>query len=231
MKVHFPFSLLQTIPVWYFIGKWHMRRFHKYWSFKAEKKGNFVYVALGDSTTVGIGATTPSQGYVENIEKHLIKTLHKKIQVVNLAKGGATTASLLKHQLPRLKTLKPNLITMCIGANDILLLKKKQTIQKNIEEIISSLPPKSLVSEVPCFCCFPQEKWLAEVNSHIKVLCKKHHMVFIPLHSTTHTYRKDFSFVSNDLLHPNDKAYRVWAQQFISKLSFDFLQKTRHLTT
>ena len=70
---------------------------------------NPAYVALGDSWAAGFGASSPSEGYVPQLRAAVQLKLHcgprrrrgcKRLELVNLAQGGATTPSLIETQLP-----------------------------------------------------------------------------------------------------------------------------------
>jgi lysophospholipase L1-like esterase len=99
-----------------------------------------IYLALGDSLAVGAGASEPAiSGYVPLLHE-MIKADHpceeaeqdecQELVLVNLAEGGATTASLKDAQLPAaLELLEErnsddnptndvSVITITIGGND-----------------------------------------------------------------------------------------------------------------
>ena len=77
-----------------------------------------LYVALGDSTVEGIGATSPSANYVSRLHARL-RTVYPRAGVVNLGLGGATAADVVADQLERAILLRPRLVTLSIGPNDI----------------------------------------------------------------------------------------------------------------
>jgi lysophospholipase L1-like esterase len=77
-----------------------------------------LYVALGDSTVEGIGATRPGANYVSRLHARL-RTLYPRASVANLGLGGATAADVVGDQLERAVLLRPHLVTLSIGPNDI----------------------------------------------------------------------------------------------------------------
>ena len=85
-------------------------RYESYWRRHNEKvQGKQIdYVALGDSTAQGIGASHPSSGYVPLIARELESRYDKKIRYVNLSKSGATIEQALSTQLPAMEKLKTN---------------------------------------------------------------------------------------------------------------------------
>jgi lysophospholipase L1-like esterase len=76
---------------------------------------------------------------------------------------GATSQQTLNEVMPLLKNLKPEFITLLIGANDwikegISNSKFKIRIKNLIDEIQSNLPPKKLLLiTIPDFSCSPKK--------------------------------------------------------------------------
>ncbi len=56
----------------------------------------FLYVALGDSTVEGVGATSPDRNYVALLYERL-RAVYPRARVVNLGAGGATAAGVLSR--------------------------------------------------------------------------------------------------------------------------------------
>ncbi len=94
--------------------------------------GPSTYVALGDSVAAGVGAATPSGGYVPLLRARLAEQLGCgrspapgcPLELADLAVSGATTATLLRDQLPQaLRLLEGGadvrLVTVTVGGNDV----------------------------------------------------------------------------------------------------------------
>ncbi len=93
-----------------------------------------TYLALGDSVAAGVGAAAPATGgYVPLLAALLSERLGCAegptpgcpLSVRNLAQSGATTASLLRSQMPQaLEVLRTapdvRLVTLTIGGNDVV---------------------------------------------------------------------------------------------------------------
>ena len=93
-----------------------------------------TYLALGDSVAAGVGAAAPATGgYVPLLAALLSKQLGCAdglapgcpLSARNLAQSGATTASLLRSQMPQaLEVLRTapdvRLVTLTIGGNDVV---------------------------------------------------------------------------------------------------------------
>lgn len=82
------------------------------------------YVALGDSFSAGIGE--PGEvPWPEAVAGRLGAGAH----LHNLAVEGATSEHVVEHQLPRALHLKPDLVSVVCGANDVLL-----SVRPDVEE-------------------------------------------------------------------------------------------------
>jgi lysophospholipase L1-like esterase len=93
-----------------------------------------LYVALGDSTVEGIGATSPSANYVSRLHARL-RAVYPRASVVNLGLGGATSADVVAGQLERAVLLQPQLVTLSIGPNDLTGHVAVQEYERNLEMI------------------------------------------------------------------------------------------------
>ena len=77
-----------------------------------------VYVALGDSTVEGVGASGPEASYVSLLARRL-RSVYPNARAVNLGVSGARSSDVARTQLPRAVELAPDLITLSVGPNDI----------------------------------------------------------------------------------------------------------------
>src|SRR3989344_4557749 len=101
---------------WFFIPHALKRRILQIFRYQIQP---FVYVALGDSTAEGMGASTHDRAYTSIIHASL-KDRYRQAKYHNFAKSGAILQDVIKHQLPKALAAKPSLITISIGANDII---------------------------------------------------------------------------------------------------------------
>src|SRR5438105_1869021 len=97
----------------------------------------FRYVALGDSTGVGVGSGNDG-GYPERLYVRL-KRAGVKAGILNLAISGATTAELLRGPVQKAVEVRPALVTLGIGTNDLWRLVPVETFASNLGSIAESL--------------------------------------------------------------------------------------------
>lgn len=104
----------------------------------ADRTSAVLYVALGDSTVEGVGATSPDRNYVSRLHGRL-RTVYPAARAANLGVGGATSADVLLRQLDRAIELRPHLVTLSIGPNDITTRVRVETYEKNVDTILRRL--------------------------------------------------------------------------------------------
>jgi lysophospholipase L1-like esterase len=97
-----------------------------------------LYVALGDSTVEGIGASNPSTNYVSRLHDRL-RAVYPRARVVNLGLGGATSADVAADQLERAVLLRPQLVTLSIGPNDITGHVPVREYERHVDTIFRRL--------------------------------------------------------------------------------------------
>jgi acyl-CoA thioesterase I len=187
----------------------------KWWRDHSASDGELLYVAIGDSAAQGIGASAPDRSYVGLLAEHARAVTGRSIRVVNLSVSGATTELAVCDQLPRLRVLEPDLVTVAIGANDIAQWDPA-AFERNIRSIFAELPAHAIVAELPCFHLRHHERKVAVANRMLRAIAREHGLTVVPLHALTRRrgLRGILTEFAKDMFHPNDHGYRVWAEAF-----------------
>ena len=188
----------------------------KFWRERAAEDGDLLYVAIGDSAAQGIGASRPDHSYVGFIVRHLRNATPRTLRVANLAISGATVRMAIDEELPRLAKLDPDILTVCIGANDIAAFDERR-FEREVNELFDALPPHAIVADLPSFYFLPSQKKVHVANRIIRDAAAHRQLTVAPLHARTHRQGlwgmgRQFA---GDLFHPNDRGYRVWADAFL----------------
>lgn len=110
-----------------------------------------LWIVLGDSTSIGIGASGPDRGYVGRVRSALRAT-DPDWRVINLAMSGARVDDGLERQLPLLVDLvgqatEPPLVSMCLGSNDVFW-ERSGDLRERLKRLVGLLPPGSHVASV-----------------------------------------------------------------------------------
>ncbi len=103
-----------------------------------------LWVALGDSLSVGIGAGAYDRGWVGQLAARM-----PGWRVVNLAVSGGRVRDVLERQLPVLETLRPALVTLLIGNNDLVSPRLRPALPADLAELLRRVPPGTVVGNQP----------------------------------------------------------------------------------
>ncbi len=107
------------------------------------------WVALGDSLTQGIGASSPQEGWLGQ----LARRQSVPVDVINLSQSGARVEDVIASQLPAWRKLPPaprgEIVTVLIGSNDILSPRHRQLLPEAFAELLDQLPAGAVVSTIP----------------------------------------------------------------------------------
>jgi len=96
-------------------------------------------VALGDSYTIGTGLTDESQNFPSLLTKKLSEESGIEVALVNLGVNGYTTTDLIREELPIARRLRPELVTIMIGANDVVQGSGESAYRTRLAEIYDAL--------------------------------------------------------------------------------------------
>jgi len=182
------------------------------------------YVALGDSTGVGVGAV--NGGYVTRLHKRMLEQ-RPVIQLANLCVSGATTADVLRGQLNNGIAKNPQLVTLGIGINDISHGVHLEQFAQNYDRILSALkektkaqvvvsniPDVSTARVVPAFLRGKFHQQIVDFNHRLEEIAKRHGVTIFDIFSmTTRELHAHPEYFSPDGFHPSDEGYEMWAAQ------------------
>jgi acyl-CoA thioesterase-1 len=182
-----------------------------------------TYVALGDSLTAGVGVENINQTLPYLIsEKMLDKT--PQVNLINLAALGATSNDLVNNQLPKVKDLNPDLVTVFIGINDVHNFVSPKTFEKNLDQAIKTLkqtPAKILVISIPYLgskntVYFPYQFLLDDqtkkYNQILRKISLENNVQYVDIYSGTEKlFKESQEYYSSDLFHPNQKGYQLFS--------------------
>lgn len=80
------------------------------------------YVAIGDSQTEGLwdgNDTVGLLGFADRLAA-MIDSVYPGVHYANLAIRGKLVADVLREQVPQALAMRPDLITVCVGMNDVI---------------------------------------------------------------------------------------------------------------
>jgi lysophospholipase L1-like esterase len=172
-----------------------------------------LWVALGDSMTQAIGASRYDCGWVSQLQV-LLARAGTTYRVVNLSAYGARVDDVLTRQLPAMRALalKPDLVTVLIGSNDIVSRHGRRDLLGNYAELLAELPRGAVIASP-----FGNFGLGRQVNALIAAEAADRGLRVL-------NNREDSSFASwkgklaEDHFHPNDRGYGGLAEAFFRTL-------------
>ncbi len=198
---------------------WQLRRevdrYARYWSQPRGEPGGLLYIALGDSTAQGIGASAPERGYVGLIAQRLRVATGRPVEVLNLSRSGARVADVVADQLPKLAGRNADFVTVAVGANDIRTYDIHR-FDVDVDALIAGLPANAIVGDVPWFMHGGIGRRSGDAARYVAQAAGARGLAVAGLHDAMQ--RRGWTSMATDFaadwFHPNDRGYRVWAEEF-----------------
>ena len=98
------------------------------------------YVAIGDSYTIGFGIAEENRW--PNILTNHLKEMGVNIHLVaNVAVSGYTVKDIIELELKEVEKIRPDFVTVLIGANDNFEQKEAETYRQELQELLDRLQP------------------------------------------------------------------------------------------
>jgi lysophospholipase L1-like esterase len=185
-----------------------------------------LYVALGDSTVEGIGASTPAANYVSRLHERL-RAVYPRASAVNLGLGGATSADVIGGQLERAVLLQPQLVTLSIGPNDITGHVPLADYERNLETIFGRLAQETravvVANLLPDLAITPRfsgrevapavGRLTVRFNEALARIAGQHGVEVVDLYQASRAELPARpELVAADGYHPSDLGYARWAE-------------------
>jgi len=183
---------------------------------------DLLYLALGDSTGVGVGASAGG-GYPERLLVRL-QAARPAFRLLNLCQSGATTQDLIAGQLPDALRLRPSLVTVGIGINDVGMMLPEESFAANLQTLLLSLRrlgAKVALLNIPDLALAPAmaamrgssyERRIELFNEQIELSAARHEVLLVDLFSLSREKLRDRpGLFSPDGFHPSAEGYEAWA--------------------
>ena len=191
-----------------------------------DRGATVLYVALGDSTVEGIGATRPEASYVARLHARL-RAVYPRASVVNLGAGGATSADVIARQLERAVLLRPHLVTLSVGPNDLTGRVPVLEYEHNVETILTRLERETsavvVVNLLPDLALTPRFRdgestsavaaLTVQFNDALGRLARRHAVEVVDLYQPSRAeIPRHPELIAVDGYHPSDRGYARWAE-------------------
>ncbi len=219
------------MPIKFILFEKIRKIFSRFTFFLKKHDKTFIYVAIGDSSVEGVGASHHAKSYPSLVFEK-IKLSYPKSSYYNLGRKGDRIKHVIENQLPRVLTLKPNLVTISIGINDIRgrvklshfekdLSYLVETLQRETDTkiIINNIPDFSLLPTLPIYLRIASKILIHRFNRSIEKISGNFNLTLVDIFKISRKFCKQWKdFISTDGYHPSDAGYALWAEAIINNL-------------
>lgn len=182
-----------------------------------------TYVIMGDSTSVGQGGDY-AQGIAVETADHIAKAGHT-VTYQNFGVSGATVNDVLTKQLDQATSLKPDMVLIAIGANDvthltnlksiesdtILIIDKLRNANPNCKIVITGSPQVGSVPRFPQPAKYLAKARTAQINKVFNKVVSDKDITFARIADRTGQYFTEHpELFAVDKFHPTNEGYAVW---------------------
>lgn len=175
------------------------------------------YLALGDSYTIGTGASDDTHAWPSIIAARLGADL------TNPAVNGYTTEDLIRVELPLVPIVDPDLVTVLSGVNDLVQGRTIDEYRHSLATIYDAIEARPVVavsiptwSYVPAAAGFGGADQVArktgEFNDVARGEATARGFAWVDLGPVSTSAIGSPGWIASDDLHPGDAQYAAWAE-------------------
>jgi len=195
------------------------------------------YVAIGDSYTTGLGVLEKDRW--QNVLTENLKKEDIDIELtVNPSVSGYTVRDAINYELPVVKQINPDFVTVFIGTNDNFARRDVALFEKDLKELLDELQvelpnPQNIVlitipdySKSPAVAGYNSEnisKSIENYNEVIKEEAEIRGLKIADIFPVSQTMT-DMNDYTADGLHPSAQGYLRW-EKVIFPVVLDLLKK------
>jgi acyl-CoA thioesterase I len=180
-----------------------------------------LWVALGDSTAQGLGASNPKAGYIGQALQQLRRATGQRWQVLNLSVSGALIRDVLADQIPQLTSLTPDLVTCGAGANDILYSAPARLFS-DLRALLAAVPDNTVLLDLP----IPAGNWWIVGHMSVPYIARINRVIHevgadraLPVAEISAHFRAPWpGKFSCDNFHPSQDGYRDWTRALLAAI-------------
>ena len=174
------------------------------------------YLALGDSYTIGTGASDESLSWPAIIASRLGADL------TNPAVNGYTTLDLIRDELPYLERVKPDVVSILIGVNDLVQGRMPDQYRASLRTIYDAVSGRRVAAvSIPTWSYVPAaadfggkehvERLTAIFNDVAREEAAARELTWIDIGPASTSGVGTKGWIASDQLHPGDAQYAAWA--------------------
>jgi lysophospholipase L1-like esterase len=175
------------------------------------------YLALGDSYTIGTGASSASHSWPSIIARRL------GAELTNPAVNGYTTLDLIREELPYLERINPDLVSVLIGVNDLVQGRTPEQYRRSLKVIYDAVKQRQVGAvSIPTWSYVPAaadfggrnhvDRATAIFNDVAREEATRRGFTWIDITTASTSGIGTKGWIASDQLHPGDVQYAAWAE-------------------
>ena len=194
-----------------------------------------VYVALGASDSIGVGADRPAvEGWVPRVHAGL----PPRTRLVNLGIGGATLEDIVRRELPSALDARPRWVTVWAGVNDLARGVPRDRFSSELDSLLAELRSASnggdertvLLLNIPDLRQLPAfasvdpallDATVRDWNQAIAATAARHNVQVVDLYAHWDELARHPEYLSADGFHPSSAGYGRIAALVLDALDQD----------
>lgn len=183
------------------------------------------YLALGDSYTIGTGASDAAHAWPSIIARRL------GAELTNPAVNGYTTLDLIREELPCVDRVNPDLVTVLIGVNDLVQGRSHEQYRKSLRMIYDAVAERRVVAvSIPTWSYVPAaadfggkdhvERMTDIFNDVAREEAESNGFRWVDLAAASTSGIGSEGWLASDRLHPGDAQYAEWAHVIWAAINY-----------
>ena len=193
----------------------------------AGQKKPLVYVAIGASDAVGVGAGGPEESWVGD----LARKLPPGSRLVNLGISGEKLQGALVDELPVAVDANPDLVTIWLAVNDLNARVTAESYERDLDAMLSALQRQTHahvvignvpdLSLVPAYGGIDHTALAQEVDRWNAIIARQaalHGATVVDIHASWTDLAAHPEYVGIDGFHPSVEGYQRLADLFSATL-------------
>jgi lysophospholipase L1-like esterase len=186
------------------------------------------YLALGDSYTIGTGASSEAKNFPSILGARLTEATGTEVELTNPAVNGFTTHDLIDNELGHLDSFEPELVTILIGVNDLVQGRTWEEYRDSLVKIYDAVAALGLAagrvvgisipnwSVVPAAATFGDPDRIRRTTDTFNGIARQEAeargFIWVDITGASTSGLGSPAWISSDELHPGDPQYAAWAE-------------------
>ena len=188
-------------------------------------------LAIGSSSTVGVGASSPAANYVARLEKNLEGSITgMDFDVVGRGVGGEVAQGAADRMKREVEQTRPDLVVWQVGTNDAINKVDVGSFKTCLKNTLAWLHAR----QIDVVLIDPQFGEELAKNEHyektvtaVAEVARESHVLLVDRYEAMRELQKergDTFYLTPDNLHLNDRGYRCMAEQLARNIVGGLLQ-------